>query len=80
MTNEEQLQKLMAECESFGADISINPDHRQYFTARIREEWKDLRQRETAADIQEKIRNAADVYPNVVCYCFDSYSTLLYTI
>ena len=33
-----------------------------------------------AQAVQEQIKEWAEQYPNVVCYCFDSFSTLLYVL
>lgn len=67
-------------CERLGAVIGENPDHPHYFTATMREAWADDGQRVRAALIQRGIRSAAEQCPDIVCYCFDTFSTLIYVI
>ena len=47
----------------------------RYFTVLFPPPWNYSRQCEAQA-IQEKIKEWSKQYPHVVCYCFDSYSTL----
>ncbi len=51
----------------------------RYFTVLFPPPWNYSRQCEAQA-IQEKIKEWSKQYPHVVCYCFDSYSTLLYVL
>lgn len=77
---QEQLARMRDECERLGTIIGENPDHPHYFTATVREAWADDGQRARAALIQRGIRFAAEQYPDIVCYCFDTFSTLIYVI
>ena len=33
-----------------------------------------------AQEVQDRIKKWSEQYPNVICYCFDSFSTLLYVL
>ena len=33
-----------------------------------------------AQEMQNRIKKWSEQYPNVICYCFDSFSTLLYVL
>ena len=41
--------------------------------------WNDPARRAAQA-IQDQIKEWSKQYPNVVCYCFDGYSTLVYVL
>ena len=41
--------------------------------------WNGPAQRK-AQEVQDRIKKWSEQYPNVICYCFDSFSTLLYVL
>lgn len=77
MTAEEQLAHMSAVCRSMGAEV------RQYakqshFTAMF---WEDEGLDEAhALTVQRKIQELTAQYPRLACYCFDPFSTLVYSI
>lgn len=73
-----ELLELMGECEKL--DVEIHPCiSGGYFTAMVWRGWDVPDPQHHARNIQMRIRALAEHYPQVVCYCFDEYSTLLYT-
>lgn len=73
-----QLLDLLKRCAQLNTDVRFNMEQR-YFTVLFPPPWNYSRQCEAQA-IQEKIKEWSKQYPHVVCYCFDSYSTLLYVL
>ena len=75
MTQEEKLRELSAACRSLGAEVRYHPEY-GYFTAMLWEEdgWSEAQ----ASSIQQKIQQLTACYPELVCYCFDAFSTLVY--
>lgn len=77
-TKNEQLLALLAQCVRLDADV--RPCTEQgYFTVTIPPPWNASAQMD-AQEVQNKIKDWSEQYPNVVCYCFDSFSTLLYVL
>lgn len=76
---QEQLESLMELCRNLGADVEYRPEY-GHFTAMIWEDQSPPCELERARSIQKQIQKKAAQYPNVVCYCFDPFSTLVYTV
>ena len=73
----EQLQEMMNTCRNLGAKVVHRPEH-GHFTAMV---WEDLEPDETQAlSIQNQIHQRTAQYPELVCYRFDPFSTLVYAI
>lgn len=75
----EQLEAMLATCRGLGVDVRYSPEFR-HFTAMAWENWSDSDNEERARSIQETIKEQTAQYPNLVCYCFDPFSTLIYTV
>ena len=61
------------------AEIRYHPEYR-YFTAMVWTGWDTPYGMGEALAIQQEIQRTAAQYPAVVCYCFDPFSTLVYTV
>lgn len=81
MTESEKspLAEVFTACVGLGAELRYHPAER-YFTAMVWNGWGQLGSEQEALAIQRKIQCKADQFPNVVCYCFDAFSTLVYEI
>jgi hypothetical protein len=77
-TKRGQLLALLEQCAHLAADVRPRMEH-GYFTVTIPPPW-DGRSRREAKEVQNKIKEWSEQYPNVICYCFDSFSTLLYVL
>lgn len=72
-----QLESLMAVCERLGAEVRYRPEQ-AHFTAMI---WEDGASSEGyARSIQTRIQEKTAQYSDLVCYCFDAFSTLVYAV
>ena len=77
-TKKGQLEALLGQCVQLNADV--RPSIEQgYFTVTVPPPW-NISAQLVAQAVQEQIKEWAEQYPNVVCYCFDSFSTLLYVL
>lgn len=75
----EQLIPLLEKCATL-SDAEIRSNLEQgYFTVMIPPPWGG-RMQQSAQETQDQIKEWAEQYPKVVCYCFDRYSTLLYVL
>lgn len=75
----EQLEKLLTACRGLDADLRYRPEY-SHFTALAWEERDDPNIEEKARTLQKQIQQMSSHYPNLVCYCFDAFSTLVYAI
>lgn len=75
----EQLKAMLGICQRLGAETRYHPEHR-YFTAMVWTGWDTPCGMGEALAVQQKIQRTAAQYPGVVCYCFDPFSTLVYTV
>lgn len=73
------LELLRERCVSLGAEVRYCPQ-RGYSTAMVWNEPGAPSDEERALDIQRTIQQESAQYPEIVCYRFDPYSTLLYLI
>ena len=78
MTKEGQIAALLEQCFKLRADICPHMED-GYFTVTVPPPW-NLSNQLAALEVQNKIEEWSRQYPNVVCYCFDSFSTLLYVL
>ena len=74
-----QLEEMLAFCQAQGAEVQYHPLH-HYFTAMYWEGWSLPYDEGPALAIQNQIRQATAQYPDLVCYCFDPFSTLIYAV
>ena len=77
-TKKGQLEALLEQCVQLNADVRPNIEQ-GYFTVTVPPPWNGPARREAQA-IQDQIKEWSKQYPNVVCYCFDGYSTLVYVL
>lgn len=75
----ESLEVVLQLCGNLGAEIRYHPEYR-YFTAMVWTGWDTPCGMGEALAIQQEIQRTAAQYPAVVCYCFDPFSTLVYTV
>lgn len=75
----ESLEAVLQLCGNLGAEIRYHPEYR-YFTAMVWTGWDTPYGMGEALAIQQEIQRTAAQYPAVVCYCFDPFSTLVYTV
>ena len=73
------LKAMLGICQRLGAETRYHPEHR-YFTAMVWTGWDTPCGMGEALAVQQKIQRIAAQYPAVVCYCFDPFSTLVYTV
>lgn len=71
----QQLQEILDICKALGADVRYDPEY-GHLTALAWESEGEQR----ARFIQQQIQRQTAKYPGLVCYCFDPFSTLVYTI
>jgi len=69
-TKRGQLLALLEQCAHLNADVRPRTD---------KPPWNGPAQRK-AQEVQDRIKKWSEQYPNVICYCFDSFSTLLYVL
>lgn len=74
-----QLHEMLTYCEKLGVEVQFYPQH-SYFTATTTADMSCAGGEDEAKDIQEQIQKESSHYSKLVCYCFDPYSTLVYTI
>ena len=77
-TKESQLLALLEQCVHLDADVRPRTE-KGFFTVTVPPPWNGPSRREAQA-IQDQIKEWSKQYPNVVCYCFDGYSTLVYVL
>ena len=75
MTQEQRFRRLYDVCNALGADVRYSPEH-GHLTVLAWESEGEQR----ALFIQRQIQLATANYPELVCYCFDPFSTLVYAI
>lgn len=69
----------MGKCEKLDAEIRFCASG-GYFTVMVWRGWDAPDPQEKASDIQAQVQELAKQYPQVACYCFDQFSTLLYAL
>lgn len=75
MTRDQQLRHISDICRTMGADVRYRPEHGHMTVLAWESEGESH-----ALSIQRQIQRQAAKYPGLVCYCFDPFSTLVYTI
>lgn len=79
MDKSEQLHTILTVCLDLGAEVDYRKE-RGYFTAMIWEDGELSADVSRARAIQKQIQKEIAQYPGLVCYCFDPFSTLVYTV
>ena len=74
MTTDQRLQSISDLCSVLGADARYQPEYRHLVVLAWEHEGE-----QRALFIQRQIQRQEDD-PRLVCYCFDPFSTLIYTI
>ncbi|MCQ5028104.1 hypothetical protein NE547_00940 [Flavonifractor sp. DFI.6.63] len=69
---------LLEQCVHLDADVRPRTE-KCFFTVTVPPPWNGPARRAAQA-VQDQIKEWSKQYPNVVCYCFDSYSTLVYVL
>ena len=75
----DQLNSMLAFCRSLDADVRYSKGSGSITILT----WCDdgsAEAEETALVIQSTLKEESARYPNIVCYCFDAYSTLIYVV
>lgn len=75
----EQLEAVLSACRNLNVDIRYDPEY-GHFTAMAWESGVHTCSETQARTIQKIIKEQTAHYPNLVCYCFDPFSTLVYTV
>lgn len=75
MIENPQLQSISNICNILGADVRYSPEYRHLVVLAWEHEGI-----QRALFIQQQIQQQAANDPRLVCYCFDPFSTLIYTI
>ena len=75
----EQLEEMSSFCHALGVEVQYHPLHR-YFTAMFWDGWELAYKEGPALAVQQQIQRKTAQYPDLVCYCFDPFSTLIYAI
>ena len=74
-----QFETLIAACVELGAEVRYHPEQ-GYFTAMVWSGWGGPLDAGPALEVQQQIQRQSAQYPGIVCYCFDPFSTLVYTV
>ena len=75
MIPNQQLQRISDICNTLGADVRYSSEHQHLIVLAWEHEGE-----QRALFIQQQIQRQAAKTPRLVCYCFDPFSTLIYTI
>ena len=75
---ESQITALYDQCCDLPAEVRYKPQNLT-ITVLVPPPWDAVAERQ-ALSTQNTIKEWSEQYPNVVCYCFDSFSTLLYVL
>lgn len=79
MDKSDQLHAVLAICRDLGAEVAYCQEH-SYFTAMVWEDKGFPADMSRARLIQKQIQKKTAQYPGLVCYCFDPFSTLVYSV
>lgn len=79
MDKSDQLHAVLAICRNLGAEVDYCQE-RSYFTAMVWEDEGSPADMSRARSIQKQIQRKTAQYPGLVCYCFDPFSTLVYSV
>ncbi len=77
-SKESQITALLHRCSDLPAEIRYQPEH-MTITVTVPPPWDTVAEQKALAT-QNTVKEWSEQYPNVVCYCFDSFSTLLYAL
>ena len=75
---ETQITALLDQCRDLPAEVRYKPEN-MAMTVIVPPPW-DAVAEQKAIRTQKTIKEWSEQYPDVVCYCFDSFSTLLYVL
>lgn len=74
-----QLEEMLIICKGLGVEVDFRPES-SYFTAMDWKNWNLFFNEARALSIQQQIKEKTAQYPQLMCYCFDPYSTLVYAL
>ncbi len=75
MIHNQQLEQISEVCRTLGADVRYFQEYGHLVVLAWESEGEDR-----ALFIQHQIQQEAANNPDLVCYCFDSFSTLVYAV
>ena len=75
MIPNQQLQSISDICNALGADVRYSSEYQRLIVLAWEHEGE-----QRALFIQRQIQRQTEDDPRLVCYCFDPFSTLIYTI
>ena len=76
VSKDEQFARMLDVCRSLDADVRYSKgDKRINILA-----WDDPAHAELARSVQQTLLQQSAQNPNIVCYCFDEFSTLIYAV
>lgn len=78
MEKDKQLSALADMCCELPVRVHFQ-QKKLSFTVTIPPPWNAAAEIK-ALELQDRIKEWSKQYPNVICYCFDSFSTLLYVL
>ena len=73
---DEQLARMLDVCRGLDADVRYSKADRHINILA----WDDPAHAELARSVQQTLLQQSAQYPNIVCYCFDEFSTLIYAV
>jgi hypothetical protein len=76
---EQPLDAMCVVCRELGAEVRRSPGSR-YFTAMVWDGWGWPYDEGPALAVQKEIQRKAAQYPELVCWCLDPFSTLVYAV
>lgn len=79
MDKSDQLHAILTVYRDLGAEVDYCQE-RGYFTAMVWEDGWLSADTSLARSIQKQIQRKTAQYPGLVCYCFDPFSTLVYSV
>lgn len=75
---ESQITALYVQCCELPAEVRYKPENLTIIVL-VPPPWDAVAEHQ-ALSTQNTIKELSEQYPDVVCYCFDSFSTLLYVL
>jgi len=75
----EQLARMLAVCRGLHADVRYSAAG-GHINVQVWEGWDDPARAELARTVQQTLLQQSAQYPDIVCYCFDEFSTLIYVV
>jgi len=74
-----QLEAVLEVCRHLEAEVRYQPKY-GHFTVMVLENSADPANERQAHIIQRTVQEKSAMYPRLVCFCFDPFSTMVYAI